>query len=449
VPVFAAVDIGASGGRVMRGVVRNEQVSLKTVHRFVNGVLEIDGHLRWDISMLYRQVLIGLAEIRDAESIGIDTWGVDYGLLDDSGSLLAPPIAYRDDRTTERLTDVHTLIPVDDLYAIAGIQFLPFNTIYQLAAERRGSLWSRTAHVVLIPDLIAYWLTGELGTELTNASTTGLLDVRSHDWSMALFNLLEIPYDLFPALQQPGSVRGATPEDIPVTTVGSHDTASALVGVPATTERFAYVASGTWSLVGLELDAPVLTEAACVSNFTNELGVDGRTRFLRNVGGLWLLQECMRAWQRDDITDLIDAAGRVAADGPRIDVDDPALVSPGRMPERIASAVGLTSMTPAETTRCIVVSLAEAYARTLHAAIDLSGHSVDVIHIVGGGSQNDLLCQLTADATGLPVLAGPVEATAFGNVLVQARAYHKMPASLEAMRACLAQSLSLRRYSPR
>ena len=271
-PVFAAVDVGASGGRVMAGVVDGADVRLTAVHRFANGVTEIDGHLRWRIHDLYQDVLIGLAKIPDAQSIGIDTWGVDYGLLDADGQLLAEPIAYRDDRTAKVIDEVHAAVDPAELYAINGLQHLPFTTLYQLAAEQDGPLWAEAAHAVLLPDLIAYWLTGHLRTELTNASTTGLLDARSQQWATGLLDRLSIPATLLPSLESAGSIRGQTDEGRTVTTVASHDTASAVVAVPATTDRFAYVASGTWSLVGLELDAPVLTEAARQANFTNEIG---------------------------------------------------------------------------------------------------------------------------------------------------------------------------------
>jgi rhamnulokinase len=300
---------------------------------------------------------------------------------------------------------------------------------------------------LLLPDLLAFWLTGEQGTELTNASTTGLLDVQTKDWSMSLMDRLAIPHDLFPPIEPPGTVRGRTPDGIPVTTVASHDTASAVVGVPATTDRFAYVVSGTWSLVGLELEHPVLSDAARTANFTNETGVDGRTRFLRNVGGLWLLQECLREWGRDDLDALLAGAERLPAGGPQVDVDDPAFIAPGAMPDRIAAAVG-DALDPVRTTRCILDSLAAGYARTVHRAAELAGTNVDVVHVVGGGSQNELLCRLTAEAAQLPVLAGPVEATALGNVLVQARAHGALPPSLEGVRRRLADATPLRRYEP-
>jgi rhamnulokinase len=446
---FAAVDLGASGGRVMRGTVDDEHVTLEPVHRFPNGAVDRDGHLRWDLTGLFREVAVGLARLPDAESIGIDTWGVDYGLLDGDGQLLAEPIAYRDDRTADVIGDVHALIAPDELFAINGLQFLPITTIYQLAAERRRPTWDAAAHAVLLPDLLAYWLTGELGTEVTNASTTGLLDVRTRTWSTEVQKRLDLPTNLFPPLQHPRERRGTTASGTPVVTVGSHDTASAVAGVPATTDHFAYVACGTWALVGLELPTPVLTEAARRTDFTNELGVDDRTRFLHNVTGLWLLQECLRAWQHPDLAPVLADAATVPAGGPIIDVDDPQFLRPGAMPARIIRATGRAAMSQAEITRCIIDSLAAAFASRVRQAEDLAGLAVDVIHVVGGGSQNELLCQLTADAADLPVVAGPAEATALGNVLVQARAADAVPDSLEATRALIATSVPRRRYEPR
>jgi rhamnulokinase len=386
------------------------------------------------------------------ESIGIDTWAVDYGLLDADGALLADPIGYRDARTSAAVIDeAHRRIAPDELFAINGLQFLPFNTMYQLVAEQRGPVWANARSVVLLPDLIAYWLTGVLRTEYTNASTTGLVDVRTGQWSTSLLDRLQIPPEMLPAIEQPGCVRGIA-DGVPVTTVASHDTASAVVGVPASTPNFAYIASGTWSLVGVELSAPVLTTEARAANFTNEGGVDGTVRFLRNVGGLWLLQESLRAWGIADAGELLAAAASLRSGGPVVDVDDPVFLAPDDMPERIVSAIhagGRASTTRAGIVRCIIDSLATAYGGTVHAAADLSGSRVDVIHIVGGGSQNDLLCQLTADFAGLPVLAGPTEATSLGNVLIQARAHGAMPASLEAMRGRVAGFVTPRRFYPR
>ncbi|ONI80876.1 rhamnulokinase [Saccharothrix sp. ALI-22-I] len=455
--VFGAVDIGASGGRVVAGVVDGGRTTLHVVHRFPNGVVSLDGHLRWDFSGLYREVLTGLralaAGFPDVVSIGIDTWAVDYGLLAEDGTLLAEPVSYRDGRTADVVARVHERVSPERLYAINGLQFLPFTTLYQLEAERSSPLWDKAAHVVLLPDLLAYWLTGELRTEITNASTTGLLDVRTRTWASELAG--GVP---FPPLQEPGEVRGllrrevlaatGLPSTTLVTSVGSHDTASAVVALPADGPRFAYVSSGTWSLAGVERPSPVLTSQARQVNFTNEGGVDGRTRFLRNVGGLWLLQESLREWATLDTSDLLAQAEALPAGGPTVDVDDPAFIAPGDMPQRIASAASGALHTPAETVRCILDSLAVAYARTVDQATRLTGQDVDVIHIVGGGSRNDLLCRLTANLSGRHVTAGPVEATALGNILIQARAHSAAPESLEDLRAALAATEQIRHYHP-
>ena len=432
----------------MAATVEAGRIDLRAVHRFANGVVDRDGHLRWDVDRLFAEVDTGLSMVPDARSVGISTWGVDYGLLDDTGRLVEPPISYRDARTREVVDDVHQRIAPEDLYRITGLQFLPFNTLYQLFAERSGPRWERASHVVLLPDLLAHHLTGELGTEMTNASTTGLLDATTATWSTALLDALEIPEPMLGDLRPPGEIRGTTVAGTTVTTVASHDTASAVAAVPATTDRFAYIVSGTWSLVGVELPAPVLTDAARAANFTNELGLDGRTRFLRNVGGLWLLQECLRTWGRSDLDGLLAAASRIPPGGPVIDVDDPGFIAPGAMPARIGDAAG-RELHEDETVRCILDSLALGYARTIERAASLSGLEVEVVHIVGGGSQNELLCQLTADATGRPVLAGPVEATAMGNIMVQARAHGCLLDSLADARAEIAREVALRRYEPR
>ena len=466
--VWGAVDIGASSGRVVAGWWTDSGVQTEVVHRFPNGAAESDGHLRWDLTALYEQVLVGLtalaARYPDVVSLGIDTWAVDYGLLDADGRLLAEPVAYRDDRTAAVLDDVHARVDPAHLYAINGLQFLPFNTLYQLAAEQRGPLWARTRQALLLPDLLAYWLTGERRTEITNASTTGLLDATTRTWSAELFAALDLPADLFPPLVEPGEAIGrlrpevvertGLPAATTVVAVGSHDTASAVVGVPAADRRFAYVSSGTWSLVGVELDRPVLTEASRAANFTNEGGVDGRVRYLRNVGGLWLLSESLRTWGETvpETDELLESAAALPPAGPVIDVDDPDFLPPGDMPARIRAACRATGQPEPETraavVRCILDSLAHAYAATVAQAETLSGQPVEVIHLVGGGSRNDLLALLTADLSGRRVLAGPVEATALGNLAVQARAAEVLPASLDDLRAALRVGLDLVRYAP-
>ena len=468
--VFAAIDIGASSGRVVAGWWAGGQMRLDVVHRFPNGAAERDGHLRWDLTGLYEQVLVGLSLLAErypgVVSIGIDTWAVDYGLLDADGRLLAEPIAYRDDRTEAVIEEVHARVDPAALYAISGCQFLPFNTLYQLAAEQRGPRWARARQALLLPDLLAFWLTGERRTEITNASTTGLLDARTRSWSADLFAALDLPLDLFPPLVEPGEVVGPVrptvaehtglPTSTTVVAVGSHDTASAVVGVPAADRRFGYVSSGTWSLVGVELDEPVLTEASRAANFTNEGGVDGRVRYLRNVGGLWLLQESLRTWREAgepaDQDTLLAAAAQLPAGGPVVDVDAPEFIAPGDMPARIRAACAAAGRPEPETAaavvRCILDSLAVAYARTVASAQELSGQEVGVVHIVGGGCQNALLCQLTADLCGRPVLAGPIEATALGNLAVQARAAGALPAKLDELRTALRAGLDLSDYQP-
>jgi rhamnulokinase len=451
----AAVDLGASSGRVMLGEVGAHVLELREVHRFWNGPVRVHGRLHWDILHLYRSTLEGLRTAGALDGIGIDSWAVDYGLLDADGRLLRNPVHYRDSRTDGVMDRVLEKIPAAELYAVTGLQQLPFNTIYQLAAE---SLEGATS-LLMIPDLLGYWLTGEIGVERTNASTTQLYDVSARDWSDDLISRMGLPRRVFPQLREPGEVIGnalpdetGLPDGIPVIAVGSHDTASSVVAVPAENERFAYISSGTWSLVGLELEAPVLTDGARAANFTNEGGVDGRIRFLRNVMGLWILQECQRVWGDDDLDGLLRDAAGAPPFATLIDPDAPEFLSPGNMPARIEEHCRTTGQEPPRSrgavVRCILESLALAYRRTLRQAQSIAGREVDVLHVIGGGSQNELLCQLTADACGLPVLAGPVEASALGNVLVQARALGEPLPDLAAMRALVRSTHRLRTYPP-
>jgi rhamnulokinase len=476
---MAAVDLGASGGRVIAGRVSADGVELHEVSRFANEPVRAGGTLHWDILGLYRSVCSGLSAAASSftlASAGIDTWGVDYGLLDAAGALIGNPVHYRDSRTD----GVTVPVPPEALYAVTGIQHLPINTIYQLAAAAGTPALAAARTLLLIPDLLAYWLTGSVGAEVTNASTTGLLDVTTRTWAAGLIERAGLPAAIFPPLRQPGELigpvtagpvgsAGGGTDPLPLVAVGSHDTASAVVAVPASGPRFAYISSGTWSLVGLELDAPVLTEQSRLANFTNEAGLDGTVRYLRNVTGLWLLQECVRAWEAPagpggvgpgarpgtappDLGALLAAAAREQPLRFVVDADDQEFLPPGDMPARICSWLAARDLpapsTPAQLVRCILDSLALAYRRALLAAQGLSGQHADVVHIVGGGSRNDLLCQLTADATGLPVVAGPAEATALGNVLVQSRALGAAPATLPGMRALLRSCLALRTFTP-
>ncbi|HEY4626797.1 MAG TPA: rhamnulokinase family protein [Blastococcus sp.] len=468
---LAAVDLGASSGRVMAARVGDGRLDLHEVHRFANRPVRAGGTLYWDVLALYAGVLDGLrAAGRDdaghLDGIGIDSWAVDYGLLDADGALLGNPLHYRDTRHESGVSAVHAAVPAEELYRVNGLQHLPFNTVFQLAARRDSAQLDAARRLLLIPDLLAHWLTGAEGAEVTNASTTGLLDAATRGWSWELIDRLRLPRALFPPLRQPGDRLGELRADVlaetglagpvPVTAVGSHDTASAVVGVPAEGDRFAYISCGTWSLVGVELEKPVLTEAGRLAGFTNELGVDGTVRYLRNVMGLWLLQESLRTWTAAglsaDLPDLLQAAARVHGFPAVIDPDDARFLPPGDMPARIAQVCAQTGQPPpqsqAETIRCILDSLALAYRRTVRRAAELSGRDVDVVHLVGGGARNELLCRLTADACGLPVVAGPVEAAALGNALVQARAGGAVSGGLTELRALLRATQNVRIYRP-
>ncbi|MGV4889975.1 rhamnulokinase [Streptomyces viridosporus] len=458
----AAVDLGASSGRVMVGRVGPDSLELTEAHRFPNRPVRVPEGLRWDVLGLYAGVLDGLRAAGAVDSVGIDSWAVDYGLLDADGALLGNPVHYRDARTEGVAEKVWARMPAGELYAATGLQYAPFNTLYQLTAARGTAQLSRAERLLLIPDLLTYWLTGEQGTELTNASTTQLIDPRTRTWSPGVARRLGIDLGLFAPLRRPGDPAGVLrPEvlgetglagPVAVTAVGSHDTASAVAAVPATGERFAYICTGTWSLAGLELDAPVLTEESRAANFTNELGLDGTVRYLRNIMGLWLLQECVRTWGEPDLGALLREAAEAPALRSVVDAGDTAFLAPGRMPERIAEACRASGqpvpLSPAEVTRCILDSLALAHRRAVEDAQRLAGHAVDVVHVVGGGTRNALLCQLTADACGLPVVSGPTEAAALGNVLVQARA-HKLVGDLAGMRRLLGRTQLLTRYEPR
>ena len=345
---YAAVDLGASSGRVMVGRAGRDSLELVEAHRFPHRPVRTPEGLRWDVLSLYAGVLDGLKAAGQVDSVGIDSWAVDYGLLDADGALLGNPVHYRDSRTEGVAEKVWASVPAEQLYAATGLQYAPFNTLYQLVAARGSAQLAAAERLLLIPDLLAYWLTGEQGTELTNASTTQLIDPRTREWSYDIASRLGIDLGLFAPLRQPGDPAGVLrPEvleetglrgPVPVTTVGSHDTASAVAAVPADGERFAYICTGTWSLAGLELAAPVLTEASRAANFTNELGLDDTVRYLRNIMGLWLLQECVREWGNPDLGELLRAAAGVPALRSVVDAGDSAFLAPGRMPERIAEA---------------------------------------------------------------------------------------------------------------
>ncbi len=465
-----AVDLGATSGRVMLGQIGPDTLSVAAVHRFPNDSVRTADGLHWNILELYRQILIGLRQAIEQRpeitSIGVDSWAVDYGLFRGS-RMIGGPVHYRDERTARGVELVERVVDQEQLYAAGGLQFLPFNTLYQLAVDSADGLLDGSTVMLMLPDLFAFWLTGEKCVERTNASTTGLLDVVSGAWNLPLIDKLALPRSLFPAVIDPGRTIGqltaavaadlGADESIEVVAVGSHDTASAVVAVPMITRDAAYISSGTWSLVGVELDAPVLTDASREANFTNEGGVDGRVRYLRNVMGMWLLSESVRAWEREgaaiELSQLIDEAAALDHPVPIFDANHPSLLPGGDMPSRIAALCvdqeAPVPSTPAEFARSIIESLAAAYASTLDEAEQLSGVKINTVHIVGGGSQNALLCQLAADRTGRTVLAGPVEATAIGNVLVQGRAGGFISGSLEDLRELVARTFPPVRYEPR
>jgi rhamnulokinase len=461
---FAAVDLGATSGRVITGRVGADELDLADVHRFANVPVPLPDGLHWDVLGLYRQVLEGLraAAEHDPVSVGVDSWAVDFGLLDGDGVLLGNPHHYRDPRAARAMPEVSARVGDEELYRISGLQQLPINTVYQLVASRGSSVLDSARTLLMLPDLLVYWLTGDVGAERTNASTTGLFDARQRCWSTELMQRLGLPAGLFPPLREPGSAAGSLRRevaggwDVPelaVTRVASHDTASAVAAVPAAGRRFAFVSCGTWSLAGVELDSPVLTEDSRRAGFTNELGVDGTVRYLRNLTGLWLLEECLRSWRyRGDRSQLLLEAGEQEPFAAVVDVADEGFLAPPDMPAAIAEHCRRTGQTPpgtpAATVRCILESLALAHRTTVRTAAELSGHAVDVVHVVGGGSQNELLCQLTADACGLPVVAGPTEATALGNILVQARS-RGIVENRHAGRRLVAATQPLRHYEPR
>lgn len=470
--LFGAIDLGASSGRVIAGLVSSGKLDLQELHRFANGPIEEDGRLVWNFTELFDQILIGLGKLSDfsrqrrtsVQSIGIDCWAVDYGLVS-NGKLLRNPSCYRDPRHEKGVELVHSKVPFDKLYQSSGLQFLPFNSIYQLTAQQRSEpeLVAEADYLLLMPDLIGLFLTGEHAAERTNASSTGLLNAKTLEWDSAIAGSLGIEMDLFPKLSNAGETLGTIlPELVPglagtkVVLVGSHDTASAVVGVPAASRGTAFLSSGTWSLLGTELDAPLLSKESMEANFTNELGVDNRVRYLKNLSGLWLVTESIRHYNESGINlELADLLFEAAGIKPTstLDVSDPRFIAPGQMPTKITAALNESGQdgfeTPAELIAIILHSLAQSYAANLSTLEALTGQSFDLLHIIGGGSQNALLNQLTADYTGCKVLAGPVESTAIGNILIQARACDSLSGTLEDLRKVIINSdFDLKEFNP-
>ncbi|BDX32100.1 rhamnulokinase [Mycobacterium antarcticum] len=469
---FVAVDLGATSGRVMLAEVGQGSLEMRQMNRFANEPVYLwNGErtaMHWDLPGLFAGICAGLAEaVRaapDLMSIGVDSWAVDYGLLRD-GKLLGLPYNYRDSRCARGAEIVHAALPQEQIFARNGLQFLAFNTMFQLAADQQEGLLDLADTALLVPDLIGYWLTGAMATERTNASTTGLLGIDGR-WDDELESRLGLPGGLFPALTEPGAELGFVLPDLAdragltaglrVTTVASHDTASAVVAIPMRSESSAYISCGTWALVGVELATPVVTADARAANFTNEVGADGRIRFLRNVMGLWLLSETVRHWERDgsrvDLPRLLEQAAACPTPPAVFDADDPRFVEPGDMPGRIlgwyAERGEPAPANRPEMARAIVESLAAGFARGVEQSAALTGVPVETVHLVGGGARNRLLCQLVADRVGRPVVAGPVEATAIGNVLIQARAHDLLRGDLEDLRGGMAAALAGERFDP-
>jgi rhamnulokinase len=456
-PRFAAADLGAESGRVVVGTLGDGGVALDVVHRFANRPVRLPDGLRWNVLGLLDGILDGLRAAGPVDGVGVDAWGVDYGLVDDGGRLLGPPFHHRDARTAGMVARAFERIPRGELYATTGIQTMAINTVFQLLADEGTPALDAAARLLLIPDLLALWLCGEAANEVTAASTTGLLDARTGAWAQDAIARLGLPARLFGALVEPGTALG---ELLPehgvdgaplVRAVAGHDTASAFAAAPIDGEDSAILSSGTWSLLGLELPQPALGPDAAAANLTNERGVDGTTRLLKNVMGLWLVQECRRAWGGHDYDELHRLAADAAGDVPLIDPDDEAFLAPGDMPARIAEHCARAGQrapaTPGETVRTILVSLACKYRLVLRGLEQVTGRRVRCVHVIGGGARNALLCQLTADVLELPVLAGPVEATALGNVLVQARAAGLL-GSLGQLRALAAASAQPQTFEP-
>ncbi|HLW03413.1 MAG TPA: FGGY-family carbohydrate kinase [Ktedonobacterales bacterium] len=467
----AAIDLGAESGRVMLARFDGTAISLEEAHRFPNRPVRVRGHLFWDVLDLWREVLSGLRRAHQLagtlDSVGVDTWGVDYGLVDAEGLLLGLPYHYRDGRTAGIMDALAASIGRERIYTTTGIQFLPFNTLYQLAAharQPRGQLDS--AHrLLLMPDLLHCWLSGQQVAERTNATTTQLVDASTGHWSAGLLAAAQVPERIMPPLGEPGTMLGPMlPEvrddlgaGVRVALPATHDTGSAVAGIPVTSgANWAYISSGTWSLVGLELARPLISSAGLAANFTNEGGVFGTTRFLKNVMGLWLLQSCQRQWEAQDQPRPIAALLAAAAEEPPfvalLDPDDSSLLAPDDMPATINAWLSEHRQpplqSPASFARSICESLVLRYCRVLRSAAALAGQQIEVIHLVGGGSQNTLMNQWLADATGVPVVAGPAETTALGNALMQLVALGEL-STLAEVRALAVRSSTTTRFEPR
>jgi rhamnulokinase len=471
--VYLAVDLGAESGRVLAGEFDGQNLVINVVHSFPNGPINLNGSIHWNTVGLYEQILKGLSKAQSEYgdsliSLGVDSWGLDYGHLDAQGNLLGLPYHYRDSRTGPMLEKINSMVPKEEAYARTGIQPLFINTLFQLMAETESnqSCLSQSDRLLFTPDLINFWLTGEKGNEITMASTSQMLNQQTRDWDKEFLDKLGIPTNMLGELWEPGhrvgDVIGGAQEKIgcknlSVFTVGSHDTASAVAGVPAVGEQeFAYLSSGTWSLMGVEQSNPLCDSESAALGFTNEFGVSRDIRYLKNISGLWIVQECRRHWQSTgedfDYGQLTSMAREARPFSAILDVDDPVFSTIGKMPEKIAerclASAQSAPQSKNEIVRTALEGLALKYREVLENLRRKTGKSLTQLHIVGGGTQNELLNQMTADSTGCEVIAGPIEATGVGNVVVQMIASGEL-GSLEDARQVIADSFELKRYEPR
>ena len=467
---FLAFDLGAESGRAVLGTLAGRRLAVHEVRRFPNTPLPLAGHIHWNVYALFDEMK---AAMRDAAaaigsrptSLGVDTWGVDFGLLAKDGSLLGLPFCYRDHRHAGAMEEYFKIVPRAALYEATGIQFMPFNTLFQIYAlvRERSPLLDAAADLLFMPDLFNFFLTGRKAAEATIASTSQCLDPRTKAWVPGLFQAMGLSKRILRDIVEPATVLGELADDVaaatglrhvPVVATASHDTAAAVAAVPAEAGNWAYISSGTWSLVGVERREPLVSEASLAANFTNEGGLGGTIRFLKNVSGLWLVQGCRRAWSAEGpatYEDLTRAAMEAPPFAALIDPDDPSFLNPPDMPAAITAFCRRTKQAPPGTKGAVVRSLLESLALKYRFVIDQLGavleRPIEKVHVIGGGSRNAMLCQLTADATGLPVVAGPAEATAIGNILVQALAMGRLGSPAE-IRAVVRESFEPRSFAP-
>lgn len=474
--VYLAVDLGASSGRVVAGVFDGSRLRLEEVHRFENGGITANNRMYWNLLQQWQHITDGLCAARQrygdrVSSVGVDTWGVDYGLLGPGDELLGDPYHYRDKRTNEVMEQALEVVSREEIFAETGLQFMQFNTLFQLFAMKRQNprLLDIAESFLMMPDLFHWLLTGEKANEFTNASTTQFHNPAKNAWSEKLFDRFGLPTKILGNVLAPGTRLGGLTasvsavtglRDVDVVLPGTHDTASAVMAVPASgtpTEhpRWCYISSGTWSLMGAEIPAPVISDKCREFNFTNEGGVGGTTRLLKNIGGLWLVQECRRIWKQEGHefgwSELVDRASASPALASLINPDAAEFVAPGNMPQAIRDYCSAWRQATPESVgaviRCALESLALRYRMVLNWLRQLTGSAIDTIHIVGGGTQNRLLCQMAADACKCRVIAGPIEATALGNVMMQVVSSGEV-SSIEQAREVIRNSFAVEEYSP-